>query len=123
MTTDLILLADGPRIPVDDFEELTGWLLKPEGLCRGEQCVPVPSADALVVDGEVDAAAFAALMDRPFALDEPSGVAAIGAPRSARRDALDLLAPDFVLPDIDGTPHALSDHRNKKRLLVAFSTW
>ncbi|MBT6446393.1 MAG: TlpA family protein disulfide reductase, partial [Acidimicrobiaceae bacterium] len=66
----------------------------------------------------------AALLDRPAVLDQASGVAAIGAQRSVRKRALDdLQAPDFVLPDLNGTPHALSDHRSKKRLLVAFSSW
>jgi hypothetical protein len=56
--------------------------------------------------------------------DEASGVVAIGAPRELRQHALgDLQAPDFILPDLDGTPHALSDHRSKKKLLVAFSSW
>jgi peroxiredoxin len=49
---------------------------------------------------------------------------AIGAPREQRRAAInDMKAPDFVLPNIDGLPMNFSDHRSKKRLLVAFSSW
>jgi len=124
MTNELVLLADGPMIDPERLDATLGWTLKPEGLCRDDTCVIVPDRSALERDGKVDAAAVAALLDRPATVDDRSGVAAIGAPRDARRGALhDLRAPDFVLPDLDGTPHALSDHRSKKRLLVAFSSW
>lgn len=124
MTNDLVLLADGPLVTPDELESALGWALKPQGLCRDDTCVIVPDRAALERDGKIDATAVAALLDRPAAVDETSGVAAIGVPRQARRGALDdLMAPDFVLPDLDGTPHALSDHRSKKRLLVAFSSW
>ena len=64
------------------------------------------------------------LLDRPVAIDDGSNLAAIGLERSRRRSALrDLVAPDFRLPDLDGGVTALSDHRSKKRLLVAFSSW
>ncbi len=124
MQNDVALLADGPMISAQTLHDDLGWELKPEGLCRDDVCVLVPDRDALEVDGKIDAMAIAALLDRPALLDQASGIAAIGAQRSVRRRALhDLQAPDFVLPDLDGTPHALSDHRSKKRLLVAFSSW
>lgn len=124
MTNDLVLLPDGPLVTATELETMLGWTLTPEGLCRDETCVIVPDRSALERDGRIDTLAVAALLDRPAVVDEASGVAAIGVPRQARRGALDnLVAPDFVLPDLDGTPHALSDHRSKKRLLVAFSSW
>jgi len=124
MTDEPILLADGPLVELDRLDATIGWTLKPQGLCRDETCVIVPDRSALERDGLIDVTAVAALLDRPSVVDGGSGIAAIGAPRAARRGALvDLVAPDFVLPDLDGTPHALSDHRSKKRLLVAFSSW
>ena len=84
----------------------------------------VPEREALASDAGIDVRVLGELLDRPVAVDEPSGVVAAGAPRDARRSALnDLKAPDFTLPDLDGTAHSLSDHRSKKRLLVAFSSW
>lgn len=122
--TDLVLLPDGPLIDHDQLEPLIGWTLKPEGLCQEESCVIVPDRSALERDGQLDLLAIANLLDRPTAIDDEAGVAAVGAPRAVRRAALnDLIAPDFELPDLDGTAHALSDHRSKKRLLVAFSSW
>jgi hypothetical protein len=124
MANDLVLLADGPLVTAEELEAVLGWSLKPQGLCRDDTCVIVPDRAALEHDDRIDAIAVAELLDRPAAVDEVSGVAAIGVPRQTRRGALhDLLAPDFALPDLDGTPHALSDHRSKKRLLVTFSSW
>ena len=121
---DVVMIEGGPLVDADTLPELLGWTLKPEGLCRDETCVIVPDRDALGHDGLVDVTAVAALLDRPAATDEVSGLVAVGVPRSRRRSALqDMQAPDFVLPDIDGSPVALSDHRSKKRLLVAFSSW
>lgn len=124
MTYDVALLPDGRLVSAEALEELLGWQLKPEGLCRDDVCVLVPDRDTLEQDGLIDAVEVASLLDRPVLVDDEAGVAAVGAPRDLRRRALDdLQAPDFVLPDLDGTPHALSDHRSKKRLLVAFSSW
>ena len=124
MSNDVVVLTDGPLLDADQLDAALGWTLKPQGLCRDDTCVGVPDRNALQRDGKIDATAVAALLDRPAVVDAVTGMAAIGTPRETRRRALtDLRAPDFVLPDLDGTPHALSDHRSKKRLLVAFSSW
>lgn len=121
---DQVILAGGPLISHLELESQLGWALDASGLCRDDRCVLVPDRGAIERDDAIDAIAVATLLDRPAVVDEVSGVAAIGVPRTLRRSALDdLEAPDFVLPDLDGTPHALSDHRSKKRLLVAFSSW
>jgi hypothetical protein len=124
MQNDLALLTNGPLVSANELRRELGWELKPEGLCREDVCVLVPDRASLEADGKIDAVAVAALLDRPALVDEVTGVVAIGAQRSIRQRAIDdLQAPDFVLPDLDGTPHALSDHRSKNRLLVAFSSW
>lgn len=122
MHTDLLLL-DSPTTSVDQLSALTGWSLEPEGLCQDDVCVPVRDRAALGSDAAIDLVAVAGLLDRPAVSDE-SGLTAIGAPRSRRRSALvDLVAPDFSLRTISGDLMALSDHRSKKRVLVAFSSW
>lgn len=124
MANDVVLLPDGPLLDAEALASDLGWELKEQGLCRDDECVLVPDRDALLTDGKVDAVAAAALLGRPAVVDGGTGVAAIGAPRALRQRALDeLVAPDFTLPDLDGTAHSLSDHRSKKRLLVAFSSW
>jgi len=118
------VIPGGSLISVDELETSLGWTLTSDGLCRDGVCVIVPDRTAVERDGGIDVTEVAALLDRPFTVDEVSGVVAVGVPREARRAALDDLdAPDFVLPDLDGAPHALSDHRSKKRLLVTFSSW
>ena len=124
MHNDTAILDGGPIIDPATIASTLGWTLKPEGLCRDDTCLLVPDRDALVSDGGIDIRVLGELLDRPVAVDDASGTVAVGAPRSARRSALqDLRAPDFSLPDLDGTCHSLSDHRSKKRLLVAFSSW
>lgn len=124
MSENVVIVENGPTIEPAELPAVLGWEHKPEGLCKDDACVIVPESSELVVDGRLDVTVAAGLLDRPAVFDAESGVAAIGVPRQQRRSALaDLTAPDFALPDLDGTSHALSDHRSKKRLLVAFSSW
>jgi len=125
MTPDQTAIVEtDPLVDPATLPDLIGWTLKPEGLCRDDRCVIVSDRSTLDAAGTIDLRHVAQLLDRPVAVDEAAGVVALGAERSQRRGALqDLRAPDFRLPDLDGTFHALSDHRSKKRLLVAFSSW
>jgi hypothetical protein len=101
-----------------------GWTLKPEGLCRDDVCVPVREPDALFSRGELDLGAVADALGRPAVVDAHAGLVAVALGAEQRRDALQaLVAPDFELPDLDGSPHRLSDWRGRKRLLHAFSSW
>lgn len=113
-----------PGVSADALDAALGWTLKPEGLCRGDVCVPVADRAALDHPASVDLLGVAAALDRPAIADETLGAVAIGAPADTRRAALrDRQAPDFTLADIDGVLHSLSGYTGKKRLLVAFSSW
>ena len=121
---DIAVLESPVEVTTESLPDLIGWTLKPEGLCRDERCVIVPDRAALGSNEHVSLAAVASALGRPVAVDEDAGLVAIGAEREQRRAALkERRAPDFSLPDLDGTWHALSDHRSKKKLLVAFSSW
>ena len=123
--------ADRDRlwIPLDDLERSTGWTAKPEGLCRGESCVPVPAArKADWIDGDarrLDFAAFAAHLGHAVARDGERGIWAFGPPadRGTASASGPVTAPDFRLPDLDGNLHSLSDYRGKKVLLYCWSSW
>ncbi len=120
----IAVLETAPLVDSAALPELIGWTLKPEGLCRDERCVIVPDRATLGPDGQVDLLVAAELLDRPATIDADAGLIAIGTERANRRGALrDLDAPDFTLPDLDGTFHSLADHRSKKRVHVAFSSW
>ena len=118
--------VDGERVRVAtaDVERALQWELKPEGFCLGPVCYPVPEDSDLVTDDGVDIVGLARLIGRPHAVDAAEGAAYLGVPARERAQELGLLdAPDFTLPDLEGTPHSLSDYRGRKVLLVAYASW
>ncbi len=118
--------VEGERVAVrpEVLRETLGWELKPEGLCKGDVCVPVRDPAALQCEGGVDLSAFASALGRPLALDLDQRSAALGTSASERGAQLaSLEAPDFTLPDLEGKLHSLSEHRGKKVLLIAYASW
>jgi peroxiredoxin len=125
-TVDAALVEGRALVAVTDLPVAIGWTLKPEGLCRGDVCVPVRDRSALgpVDDGTVDLLSVAAALGRPALLDEPSATLAVGAPSDLRRQALaGRQAPPVELPDLDGNLRSISDLHDDKAVVVAFSTW
>jgi len=113
---------DGLWMTAADAEKITGWTLKPEGMCRAELCVPMPAS--AVKGGEIDVAAFWTKLGGPVVASEARDVWALGAPADERNAALEgLQAPDFTLPDIDGTPRSLSQLRGKKVFVATWASW
>ena len=86
---------------------MVGWELKASGLCRADRCTPAPAlADA---GDAVDIGEVAAALGRAVVLEPGAAIAAVALDAEARRRALDgLEAPEFELPDLNGSPHALS---------------
>jgi len=112
------------QVPAADVERALGWGLKPEGMCRGEVCVPVHDRSALVRDGRIDVDALASLLGRPLARDDAERMAVLGVSATERAQRLSSLeAPDFTLPDLTGKQHSLHQHRGKKVLLIAYASW
>ena len=94
-----------------------GWERKPEGLCRDDVCIPVPS-------GPLDLAAAAKALQRPLVVDAAAGIGALGASSLERGSSLRSgTAPDFELPDLDGTRWRLSQFRGRKVVLYAYASW
>jgi hypothetical protein len=130
-TTETLLSDDrveGERLWLlpAELETATGWSSKPEGLCRGSVCVPVPAdrQRELVRDNRIDVAAFWRHLGQPLAHSADGGVWVLGTAAADRAAALrSLQAPDFTLPDRNGRQHSLSEHRGKKVLLVSWASW
>ena len=121
---DATACGSSVRIAPAVVRDALGWELKPQGLCRGDQCIPIPASAPLVRDDGVDLATFASLVGRPLALDVVERAACLGVAAGDRaRRLASLDAPDFTLPDLDGRPHSLSGFRGKKILLVAWASW
>lgn len=117
--------TDGDRVllDADSVESVTGWALKPEGLCRDEVCVPVRDPE-LTVGGALDAARFAAALGRPAVVDAAAGVVALGEPSSMRAGVIiSGAAPDFTLPTLAGVDFTFSSIGRHKKLLLAWSSW
>ena len=113
-----------PLVAVETLPDLVGWELKAEGLCRADACVPLSDRAVVKRPGGVDLVAAAAALGRLVVVDVDAGLAVVSAPADERHRALyDRIAPDFTLPDLDGTPCSLSDWSGRKRLLVAFASW
>ncbi len=124
VTVDATVGPDGVRLAPAAVARALGWELKPQGLCQGDRCVPVPASSALVRADGVDLATLAALLDRPLALDLTERAACLGVAADDRaRRLASLDAPDFTLPDVDGHPHTLSGFRGKKVFLLAWASW
>ena len=120
--------GEGERLwlSASDMEAATGWQVKPEGLCHGAACVPLPAGreTEVVRDGRVEVGAFWRHLGKPLAHSEAGDVWVLGEGAGARAEALrSLQAPDFRLPDPSGVMHSLSELRGKKVLLVSWASW
>jgi len=102
------------------FETATGWAAKPEGMCKGEVCVPVPGA--IGADGMLELTAVADRLGMALVADDRAGVWALG-PESGGRALTTARVPDIELPDVDGNPFNLSAMHGRKVLLVAWASW
>jgi AhpC/TSA family len=121
--------GDDVWLPLDNLESATGWELKPEGVCRGETCVPLSSSQkrALLGDEKTPSwfnfSEFARLIEEPVAIDQEERVWYFGPPgwewKSRSADA----APDFTAPDLAGHQHSLRELRGKKVLLLFWASW
>ena len=107
-------------VSAESFETATGWAAKPEGMCKGDACVPVP--DAISTDGAFDVTAVADRLGMALVADDHAGVWALG-PESGGRALTTAVVPDIELPDVDGNPFNLAAMHGRKVLLVAWASW
>ncbi len=114
------MISTASRVPVDRLARATGWEVKPEGACRGEQCVPLP--EGTLREGEVELAPFAERLRRPLLHDAAEGLWSLG-PEGGGRAMASVQAPDLVLPTLTGEPFPLAALRGKKVLIAAWASW
>jgi hypothetical protein len=117
-------------VTLADLTRATGYKVKPQGVCRKELCFPIPSArksEFLIKQGSVtwfNLSAFARLVKQPTAHDEALATWYFGPRPDTQNSFLSSLnAPNFILPDMNGKMHSLSDFRGKKVLLITWASW
>ena len=118
------MIVVGPlRATADELAARTGWVAKPEGLCKGPMCVPLPDGSA-ADDGTLDLQVVAQRLGMPVLHDEEHGVHVLG-PATVSGKALDTAeVPDLTLPDLDGNLVSLSSFRGKKKVVAfAWASW
>ncbi len=120
--THAVPASGGLLLTPAETERITGWTLKPEGMCRDEMCVPLTPA---MMQGErIDAAAFWRHLGNPVASDRAGETWVLGTGAAQRNTGLaGLQAPDFALPDLNGRMHRLSDYRGNKIFLTTWASW
>ncbi len=102
-------------VDTEAFAAGTGWEIKPQGACKGEVCVPLPDGYSLI--GAAERLGMAVV-------HEPAhNVWALGPESIGSRALVTAVAPDLVLPDLDGRPFQLSSLRGKKVVLVAWAPY
>ena len=113
------MISPTATVSAADLKEQAGWDLKPEGLCRGDVCLPFESTS-----GQVDLADLAARLDAALVHDPAHGLWSLGpsAPRGGRFLA-DSQFPDLTLPDLEGQPFSFSSLLGRKVVMVAWASW
>jgi hypothetical protein len=117
-------------IRTGELTRVNGFELKPEGACIDDICVPVrqdQDSDIFITRSGQSWFNIAELADRlqqPYAVDYDQSVWSFGAIPVQRSSFVDDgIAPEFVLPDVDGEVHALSDFKGKKIMLLTWASW
>ncbi len=100
--------------PPADLERRTGWAIKPEGACRGEVCVPLPTP--------FDVRDLAQRVGMALVHDDRHDLWALG-PESDGHVLGSAELPDIVLPDQHGEDFALRSLRGTKVFMIAWASW
>ncbi len=117
-----VAARDGLWLDTAEAERITGWTWKPEGMCRDDVCVPLPTAATRA--GAVDVAAFWRTLGQPVLHDDAGEAWVLGTGAAQRASTLaGLAAPDVTLADFEGVPRRLSQLRGKKVFLTTWSSW
>ncbi len=132
MAISRLVLLDGDHVAEVDVEvqgadlvlgpaaltEATGWACTPQGLCRGDVCVPVQLDPATLRLADV-----AAALRRPLAVEllADRAVAVLGQPAGSTVAAGELPDP-LSLPDVDGASVVVTGS-GRKTAVVAWSSW
>lgn len=113
-----------------DLTRVNDFVLKPEGACLDELCIPVPQdrdSAFLKTGGEqtwFNVTELARTLDQAYVAEREADAWSLGPIPVTRTSYLEsAVAPDFAIPGRDGKIVRLSDFRGKKVLLFTWASW
>lgn len=113
------MIVDRLDIDAGAFEAATGWLIKPEGACRGEVCVPLDRSTS-----GFDLVSTADRLGMAIVADADAGIWSIGPESLGGRSLATAEAPELTLPDVmTGKDVSLSSFRGKKVVLASWAPY
>lgn len=109
------------RVTAAEFSSTTGWDAKPEGMCRGELCVPAPGA---LTDGTVDVEVAAGRLGMPIVHDAVHGVWSLGPATATGRTLSSAIArfPSSLI-DAMGRGFDFASLRGRRVIMIAWASW
>ena len=110
------MLLDRLDISPEEFRQLTGWEIKPEGACKGEICVPLPGQ-------AFDFVTAAERLGMALVEDPQQQVWTLGPETLTGRALASTDTADFALPDLDGNEFRMSSLLGQKVLVVAWAPY
>lgn len=121
-------VGDGNSLLIrpDDLPGINGFVLKPQGACYADMCIPIGESLFVERNGKkwFDLTAFADLLGQPYVADINARVWSFAEIPSRRQDMMvDAMAPDFEVTDREGQVVRMADLKGKKALIVTWSSW
>jgi hypothetical protein len=105
-----------------DLPRVNGFELKPQGACRGDVCILIPTniarGDYFNLTAFADKVGQAVVAEPGARVWSFGRIPALGGGLSSSR-----VAPDFEVPDRLGRPVHLAGFRGRKALVVTWASW
>ena len=111
------MLLETLDVGPERFASGTGWLIEPQGACKGDVCVPLDRSHGF------DLAATAERLGMALVQEPGTALWALGPESLGERALVSAEAPELALPDLSGREFLLSSLRGQKVLLVAWAPW
>ena len=115
--------AAEPVMSPSQLQVATGWTPKPQGWCRGAECIPASLLGDVAHAEQLRAADAATALGAAYAVEPEHRVAVIGTRPDAGSTLASGVAPDVELVNLDGRERKLFEEGHAKTLVVAFSSW
>ena len=123
-----VLKEPGLWVSPEDLTSINDFVLKPEGACLDDLCIPIKQGSDLLktIDGEqwFNLSAFADFISQSYVMDEATNTWSFGEIPAKRQTMMtEAQAPDFEIFDRQGKVIRMSDFKGKKALIITWSSW